>query len=359
MHYFNELEEVAEMYKNIWGIHMDRSVGLTPIEQNYIGIGWSELGDLSKLSPNRDSFKAALKETQSDATEASVRAQSSPLFRFLHEMQIDDYIIYPSKTDRMIYVGIIKGDYEYQINLEDDEYKNRRKVEWITPNGIPRNNFSQATLNELGAYITIFAIKPQTANEILGSLGLFGFDQENINLLPNLEESDESSDDEIATKAITETTKTSTEDFIIRKLHQNLNGYQFEEFVAHLLECMGYVARITQKSGDGGVDIIAHKDILGFEPPIIKVQCKKTLTSNGLPEINQLLGTLGDEEYALFVNLGSYTIQARNKATNKSKLRLIDGKEIINLIYRYYDSFSPQYRALIPLRKIFIPDLGE
>ncbi|MCG2952841.1 restriction endonuclease, partial [Escherichia coli] len=86
------------------------------------------------------------------------------------------------------------------------------------------------------------------------------------------------------TKAITETTKTSTEDFIIRKLHQNLNGYQFEEFVAHLLECMGYVARITQKSGDGGVDIIAHKDILGFEPPIIKVQCKKTLTSNGLPE---------------------------------------------------------------------------
>ncbi len=359
MHYFNELEEVAEMYKNIWGIHMDRSVGLTPIEQNYIGIGWSELGDLSKLSPNRDSFKAALKETQSDATEASVRAQSSPLFRFLHEMQIDDYIIYPSKTDRMIYVGIIKGDYEYQINLEDDEYKNRRKVEWITPNGIPRNNFSQTTLNELGAYITIFAIKPHTANEVLGSLGLFGFDQENINLLPNLEESDESSDDEIATKAITETTKTSTEDFIIRKLHQNLNGYQFEEFVAHLLECMGYVARITQKSGDGGVDIIAHKDILGFEPPIIKVQCKKTLTSNGLPEINQLLGTLGDEEYALFVNLGSYTIQARNKATNKSKLRLIDGKEIINLIYRYYDSFSPQYRALIPLRKIFIPDLGE
>lgn len=348
------------MHKNIWGIHIDRSVGLTPIEQNYIGIGWSELGDLSTLPPNRDSFKAALKANQPNATDASVRAQSSPLFRFTNEMQIGDYVIYPSKIDRMIYVGIIKGDYEYQSNLEDDEYKNRRKVEWITPNGIPRNSFSQTTLNELGAFISIFAIKPHTANEILGSIGIIDFGQENIDLLPNLqEETDESPDDEIATKAITETTKTSTEDFIIRKLHQNLNGYQFEEFVAHLLECMGYVARITQKSGDGGVDIIAHKDILGFEPPIIKVQCKKTLTSNGLPEINQLLGTLGDEEYALFVNLGSYTVQARNKATNKSKLRLIDGKEIINLIYRYYDNFSPQYRALIPLKKIFIPDLGE
>ena len=111
------------MHKNIWGIHIDRSVGLTPIEQNYIGIGWSELGDLSKLPPNRDSFKAALKENQPNATDASVRAQSSPLFRFTHEMQIGDYVIYPSKTDRMIYVGIIKGNYEYQSNLEDDEYK--------------------------------------------------------------------------------------------------------------------------------------------------------------------------------------------------------------------------------------------
>ena len=155
-------------------------------------------------------------------TDASVRAQSSPLFRFTNEMQIGDYVIYPSKIDRMIYVGIIKGDYEYQSNLEDDEYKNRRKVEWITPNGIPRNSFSQATLNELGAFISIFAIKPHTANEILGSIGIIDFEQENIDLLPNLqEETDENPDDEIATKAITETTKTSTEDFIIRKLHQN------------------------------------------------------------------------------------------------------------------------------------------
>lgn len=348
------------MIKNVWGVHIDRSVGLTPIEQNYIGIGWSELGDLSKLSPTRDSFKLALKESQPQATDASVRAQCSPIFRFTHEMQIGDYVIYPSKTDRMIYVGIIKGAYQYLESLDDDDYKNRRTVEWITPNGIPRNNFTQTTLNELGAFISVFSIKAHTVKEILGSINIVESKEDVNEFSKDLNEDiDDKSDDEITTKVLTETTKISTEDFIVRKLHQNLDGYQFEEFVAHLLECMGYVARITQKSGDGGVDIIAHKDILGFEPPIIKVQCKKVLTSNGLPEINQLLGTLGDDEYALFVNLGSYTTQARNKATNKSKLRLIDGKEIVNLIYRYYDSFSPQYRSLIPLRTIFIPDLGE
>ncbi len=347
------------MTKNVWGIHMDRSVGLTPIEHSYIGIGWSELGNLSKFT-DRDSLKLALKEAQPKSSEASIRSQSSPLFRFINEMKIGDYVIYPSKTDRMIYVGVISSDYFYEESLEDDEYKSRRKINWITPNGVPRNTLSQSTLNELGAFITIFLIKQHTANEILGPLGLVDVIQEDFQLLQDQEdEFNETSDDnELTAKAINESAKTSTEDFIIGRLHQNLNGYQFEEFVAHLLECMGYVARITQRSGDGGVDIIAHKDVLGFEPPIIKVQCKKTLSSNGLPEINQLLGTLGDDEYALFVNLGSYTIQARNKATNKSRLRLIDGKELISLIYKYYDSFSPQYRALIPLRKIFIPDLS-
>ncbi len=347
------------MTKNVWGIHMDRSVGLTPIEHGFIGIGWSELGNLSKFT-DRDSLKLALKVAQPKSSEASIRSQSSPLFRFINEMKIGDYVIYPSKTDRMIYVGAVSSDYFYEEPLEDDEYKSRRKINWITPNGIPRNTLSQSTLNELGAFITIFLIKQHTANEILGPLGLIDVTPEDFPLSPDQEdELNETLDDnELTTKAINESAKTSTEDFIIGRLHQNLNGYQFEEFIAHLLECMGYVARITQRSGDGGVDIIAHKDVLGFEPPIIKVQCKKTLSSNGLPEINQLLGTLGDDEYALFVNLGSYTIQARNKANNKSRLRLIDGKELISLIYKYYDSFSPQYRALIPLRKIFIPDLS-
>ncbi|MCG5957870.1 restriction endonuclease (plasmid) [Acinetobacter nosocomialis] len=347
------------MTKNVWGIHMDRSVGLTPIEHGFIGIGWPELGDLSKFT-DRDSLKLALKEAQPIATESSIRSQSSPLFRFINEMKVGDYVVYPSKTDRMIYVGTISSDYYFDGVIADDEYQNRRKVTWITSNGIPRNSFSQSTLNELGAFITIFSIKPKTSNEIFQHLGLTDDIQLDIEVSSVLEDelAETVDDKEYLAKSINETAKTSTEDFIIGQLYSNLNGYQFEEFVAHLLECMGYVARITQRSGDGGVDIIAHKDVLGFEPPIIKVQCKKTQSVNGLPEINQLLGTLGDDEYALFVNLGSYTIQARNKATNKSRLRLIDGKELVSLIYKYYDSFSPQYRALIPLRKIYVPDLG-
>jgi len=82
-----------------------------------------------------------------------------------------------------------------------------------------------------------------------------------------------------------------TRDFVIATLMRELEGAQFEHFVAHLLEQMGYRTRVTQASGDGGVDIIAHRDALGLEPPIIKVQCKRTTGSMGGPDVQRLTGS--------------------------------------------------------------------
>ncbi|HMV73030.1 MAG TPA: hypothetical protein PKA87_01810 [Microthrixaceae bacterium] len=41
---------------------------------------------------------------------------------------------------------------------------------------------------------------------------------------------------------------------------------------------------MTPASGDG-VDDIAYRDPLGLEPPIIKVQCKRTLNTIGGPDV--------------------------------------------------------------------------
>lgn len=120
---------------------------------------------------------------------------------------------------------------------------------------------------------------------------------------------------------------------------------------------MKYFTRITQSSGDGGVDIIAHRDELGFEPPIIKVQCKQVTDKIGDPVINQLLGTLGDGEFGLVVCLGSYTAQAKATERNKPKLRLIDGELLVHLVLENYAELAPKYRALIPLKQIYVTDL--
>jgi predicted Mrr-cat superfamily restriction endonuclease len=122
--------------------------------------------------------------------------------------------------------------------------------------------------------------------------------------------------------------------------------------MAHILECTGYTARVTPKSGDGGVDVIAHMDPLGFQPPIVKVQCKRTTSQTPRPDVDQLLGTLGDGEYGLFVNLGSYARGAVELERNRAKLRLINGEQFVELFFEHYASLSPRYRTMIPLKQI-------
>ena len=118
---------------------------------------------------------------------------------------------------------------------------------------------------------------------------------------------------------------------------------------------MGYHARVTQFSGDGGVDVIAHRDELGFEPPVIKVQCKQVLSSIGQPEVHQLLGALEGEEFGLFVTLGEFSKPARDTEKSKAKLRLIDGPALCELIFAHYESFSPNWRATLPLARRYVP----
>jgi restriction system protein len=84
----------------------------------------------------------------------------------------------------------------------------------------------------------------------------------------------------------------TTQDFVLKQLSQELKGHPFAEFVAHLLGAMGYRTRVSPEGPDGGIDIIAHKDELGFEPPIIKVQVKSNDGSIGDPVVSALYGSV-------------------------------------------------------------------
>ena len=255
----------------------------------------------------------------------------------------------------MVNIGRVTGDYRY-LEHDEHDYPNQRSIVWL--GSFPRSDFSQAALHEIGAFITLFTVQRHAA-EFLNKVNLSASLEHS--LADNLNEADDdtdTTDDDTATENIAVQAVQTTEDFIIKQLHSKLDGYEFEYFVAHLLECMGYNARVTLKSGDGGVDIIAHKDELGFEPPIIKVQCKKSTAQNGEPDANQLLGALGEGEYGLFVNLGSYSRPTRLLERNKAKLRLIDGDELVNLVLEHYARLSPKYRVLLPLKQIYVADLA-
>lgn len=102
-----------------------------------------------------------------------------------------------------------------------------------------------------------------------------------------------------------------------------------------------------------------HLDALGFQPPIVGVLCKRTTAQSPRPDIDQLLGTRGEGEYGLFVNLGSYSRGAIELERIQPKLRLIDGEGFVDMVIENYARLSPRFRALIPLKQIYVPDLPK
>ncbi len=323
--------------KIIWGIHMARDHGAQPIAKGYIAIGWRQMGDFSQVSPTRDAFKAAYVRSYPNEKPGKVPVAAGVAFRFAVEMKPGDVVIYPSKEDRMVNIGVIDGDCEYLASAPND-CPNRRKVKWLKH--IARTSFSQSALNEIGSAITLFRVS-SNADEFLAALEGEAFEVEDI--------------DEASADLVSAQVEETTEDFIIKRLKNNQTPFQFEHFIAHLLKCMGYHSRVTQASGDGGIDIIAHRDELGFEPPIIKVQCKQILSTIGRPDVQQLHGAIENGEHGLFVTLGTFSNDARTFERTKPNLRLIDGGDLVELIYAHYGQFEPRYQMLLPLKRTYIP----
>jgi restriction system protein len=154
---------------------------------------------------------------------------------------------------------------------------------------------------------------------------------------------------------VAEEIEQTTRDFILKRLAQELKGHPLAEFVAHLLNAMGYRTRVSPEGPDGGIDIVAHKDELGFEPPIVKVQVKSGEGSVGDPVVSALYGKVEAQEFGLLVTLGSITHQARSFARSKSNLRLIDGQEFVDLVLIHYDQFDSRYKGLLPLKRVYVP----
>jgi restriction system protein len=159
--------------------------------------------------------------------------------------------------------------------------------------------------------------------------------------------------------AVAEDIEETTRDFVLKRLAQELKGHLFADFVAHLLNTMGYRTRVSLEGPDGGIDIVAHKDELGFEPPIIRVQVKSSEGSIGDPAVSALYGKVGNSEFGLLVTLGTFTMQAKNFAKSKGNLRLINGDELVQLVFQHYDQFDPRYKGLLPLRRVYVPEVIE
>lgn len=314
------------------------------MEERRIAIGWVDAGDLTNLPEDREAFKAHLRNRYQDKPEGWIANAAGQLLRFRHIMQVGELIVYPQKSDRTINIGRISSDYSYEPEISE-RYPHRRTVQWIAE-GLPRGQFSQGCLYELGSAMSVFTVKTHRV-EILKAA--------HIDTTSDAEPAAEGvvgTEDAPTAERITELTR----DYILETFNTDLKGHPFAQFCGWLLEALGYAAQVGRPGTDQGVDIVATEDPLGVKRPLLKVQCKSGSGAVGSAEVQALNGTLAESELGLFIAVGDFTAPARQVAAGMPKMRLIGPDDLVDLILDHYGNLADEAKEALRLRRVWVPD---
>ena len=104
--------------RTVWGIHMEWDDGTGSQDTKDIAIGWEALGDLNALPAQRDAFKEAFAKAYPADKAGAVPVKAGILFRFTKEMMVGDIVVYPSRSDRLVNIGIVEGNYTFSPNID-------------------------------------------------------------------------------------------------------------------------------------------------------------------------------------------------------------------------------------------------
>jgi len=101
---------------------------------------------------------------------------------------------------------------------------------------------------------------------------------------------------------------------------------------------------------------VAHPDALGFGRPRIKVQVKHRKGTVTGPEMRGFRGALGGDN-GLYVSTGGFTEDAKRAAEEPPTITLLDRDAFLGLLVEHYEAMEPEFKAKVPLRKIWVPTM--
>jgi len=196
-----------------WGIHNEHPE-LDLLGNGMVTVGWDEAGDLTPLGSDRDAFKAKLAATYPDAKPGAIRIWAGVLLRFAREMAAGDIVIWPNKQDSTLKFGKIGGEYHHESGAEVQ--RNRRSVTWLKT-GVPRAQFSQGALYEVGCAVTLFKVKNHEA-EFLAFLNGGNQVVDPLVFGPVPDDSDEAATVTAEEAPNAERIETHSRDFVVKRL---------------------------------------------------------------------------------------------------------------------------------------------
>ena len=153
--------------RRVWGIRAGKGGEAHDefVETQVIALADAGLGNLDRIDKSRDAFYAAYRQRHPSETRTGSAGVGGKFFRFVHEVQEGDLVLYPALKDRKVYVGQVTGRYTY---VKSSVFPHQRTVKWKYV--IPKDDFSQQARYELGAARTFFEVKKNT-EELIKKIG--------------------------------------------------------------------------------------------------------------------------------------------------------------------------------------------
>ncbi|MCX6761963.1 MAG: restriction endonuclease [Candidatus Moranbacteria bacterium] len=111
---------------------------------------------------------------------------------------------------------------------------------------------------------------------------------------------------------------------------KNLAPTQFEAFICHLFDKLGYATEAVGGPNDGGIDVIATKGGVKHY-----IQCKKFITQQvSVGAMRDFYGAVVNklsDAKSFFITTNVFTLEAENFAIGKP-IELIDGKKLMEYV---------------------------
>lgn len=142
---------------NVYGIHIKEKNDALSEERPHICLGWSAMGDISKLTSKEEIDNRHLAVYPS-ASSYSRGQDVGQLYRFINEVSVGDYVVFAEP--RVCHIGKVISEHYYDSTKypnQSDDYVNVRDVKWLKTN-IKRCDLSRAFHNSLGAGMSFWGI---------------------------------------------------------------------------------------------------------------------------------------------------------------------------------------------------------
>lgn len=254
------------------------------------------------------------------------------------------------KTSGTIWIGKIKSSYKFREDLGSD-IKHTRTVEWLGKD-IPRDSFQKANLYSFGSAMTFSRAEKHHAEESVKNVLKIN----NKSSPTTIEKPKENEED--AAPDLEELATNQVRDIISTKY----KGHELAWLVAGILEAQGFKTKVSPPGPDGGVDITASSGFLGLSEPKLCVQVKSQDAPVDIGVYRELRDKTSKIKatHGLLVSWGGF----KNSVTQEAKddvflIQLWSSNELIEELLKNYQKLSPEIKATIPLKQIWVLTEGE